>query len=298
MKIKNVLCLLAMIVLSACMSLTIYAGSLPQDKNVQSRETERTKIQVLGSNVIYLNESYTYTFQYSNKKSYKHKIKWTLSSDKGTVNKNGKVTAKEKGTAILTVKDKTLNIKSSMLIHFINPDDDVDFVTEIKGIKIVNKSYKLPKDYDPGLDKNALNAFNKLKADAAKEGLTFFILSGYRSYDTQQYTYQKWVNKFGKEYADRCSARPGFSEHQLGLAIDVNSCYYDFLETPEAAWLAKNCHKYGFIIRYPSQKAEKITGYIYEPWHIRYLGVSEATDVYNSGLTLEEYLGIDSYYRT
>ena len=105
------------------------------------------------------------------------------------------------------------------------------------------------------------------------------------------------MNLYGKEQAERVSARPGYSEHQLGLAIDVNSCYYDFADTAEAKWLAKNCCKYGFILRYPSYASEKITGYAYEPWHIRYLGKELAKKVFDSGLTLEEYLGIDSRYR-
>jgi LAS superfamily LD-carboxypeptidase LdcB len=103
------------------------------------------------------------------------------------------------------------------------------------------------------------------------------------------------VNAYGQSTADTFSARPGHSEHQTGLAIDVNSIDDSFAATPESAWLASNAHRYGFIIRYPKGK-EHITGYKYESWHIRYLGVDTATAVYNSGLTLEEYLGIDSKY--
>ena len=104
-------------------------------------------------------------------------------------------------------------------------------------------------------------------------------------------------NCIGKTEADRVSARPGHSEHQLGLAIDVNSCYNSFADTKEGKWLAANCYKYGFILRYPSYAAEKYTGYAYEPWHIRYLGEELALKVTQSGLTLEQYLGIDSRYR-
>ena len=147
------------------------------------------------------------------------------------------------------------------------------------------------------MDPAALAAFDRLAADAAKDGLNIFIISSYRSYTKQQYTYQNWVNIYGQKEADRISARPGFSEHQLGLAIDVNSCYFAFAETKEAEWLDKNCYKYGFILRYPSFESEKYTGYAYEPWHIRYVGTELAKKISDSGKTLEQYLGITSYYR-
>ena len=119
--------------------------------------------------------------------------------------------------------------------------------------------------------------------------------SAFRSYDYQNTLYNNYVSWYGKEQADTFSARAGYSEHQTGLAIDVNTIDDSFAYTPEAVWLAHPAHEYGFIIRYPKGK-ESITGYQYEPWHIRYLGIETATAVYNSGLTLEEYLGIDSYY--
>ncbi|SHM85198.1 D-alanyl-D-alanine carboxypeptidase [Ruminococcus flavefaciens] len=120
--------------------------------------------------------------------------------------------------------------------------------------------------------------------------------SGFRSYATQNTIYNNYVASDGVEVADTYSARPGHSEHQTGLAIDVNSISNDFIGTPECEWLAKNAHKYGFIIRYPKGK-ESITGYRYEPWHIRFVGIDTATAIYNSGLCLEEYLDIDSFYR-
>ncbi len=104
------------------------------------------------------------------------------------------------------------------------------------------------------------------------------------------------MNKDGKAEADRYSARPGYSEHQSGLAMDLNSVDDSFAYTKEAKWIAENCSKYGFIIRYPKGK-EPITGYIYEPWHVRYLGTELAEKVTTSGLTLEEYFGITSFYK-
>jgi D-alanyl-D-alanine carboxypeptidase len=160
---------------------------------------------------------------------------------------------------------------------------------------IVNKSYSLPSDYNPGLDSEAQAQFNKLSSDAAKEGLDIWLASGFRSYEYQYEIYNEYVSTYGKEAADTFSARPGYSEHQTGLVIDVNTIDDAFGDTAESDWLAANCYKYGFIVRYPEGK-EDITGYKYEPWHIRYLGVETATAVYKSGKTLEEYLGVDSKY--
>ena len=95
----------------------------------------------------------------------------------------------------------------------------------------------------------------------------------------------------GKEVANTYSALPGHSEHQTGLAFDIGSVERSFVDTSEAKWIEENAHLYGFIVRYPKGKSD-ITGYIYEPWHVRYLGIDIATDVKNSGLTLEEYLGL------
>ena len=131
---------------------------------------------------------------------------------------------------------------------------------------------------------------------AAAEGINIWICSGYRSYSYQQQLYDNYVAQDGKEEADRYSARPGHSEHQTGLAIDVNDAGSDFDGTPEAAWLAAHCADYGFIIRYKQGK-ESSTGYMAESWHIRYLGDAElCRKIDASGLSLEEYLGITSVY--
>ena len=168
--------------------------------------------------------------------------------------------------------------------------------TYINGVLIANKSYALPSNYNPGVSPAAQSAFNTMASAAAKDGINLYIVSGFRSYSTQASIYNNYVARDGKAAADRYSARPGHSEHQTGLAFDVNSLSQSFENTAEGRWLAANCHKYGFIIRYPKGK-EGITGYMYEPWHIRYLGNPTAEAVYNSGLTLEEYLGINSVYQ-
>ena len=171
----------------------------------------------------------------------------------------------------------------------------IDGITYVDGILIANKTYSLPSSYDPGLKSETQTAFNEMAAAAAKDGIYLFIISGYRSYWTQNYTYNYFVSERGRALADQVSARPGHSEHQTGLACDVNTTANSFAGTPEARWLEANCYKYGFIIRYPKGK-EDITGYIYEPWHVRYLGKDLAKKVTDSGLCLEEYLGITSYY--
>lgn len=171
-----------------------------------------------------------------------------------------------------------------------------DGLSYVDGILIANKSYGLPESYSPGLDSTAESQFNALSEDAAKEGLNIWLASGYRSYDYQKNIYDNYVSIYGADTADTFSARPGYSEHQTGLAIDVNTIDDSFANTPESDWLAANCSKYGFIIRYPKGK-ESVTGYKYEPWHIRYVGKEKAEAITKSGLTLEEYYGIDSKYQ-
>lgn len=177
---------------------------------------------------------------------------------------------------------------------------------------VMNKERNLPSDYIPEdlvtlsvptclknpevnqLRKAASDALSKLFEDAKEEDLKLVARSGYRSYNTQLGLYNSIVNKYGQDYADKYSAKPGQSEHQTGLAIDITSESVSlqledtFGETIEGIWVKENAHKYGFIIRYPKDK-ESITGYEYEPWHLRYLGETLATKVYESGLTLEEY---------
>lgn len=139
---------------------------------------------------------------------------------------------------------------------------------------------------------DALAALEDMFAAARKEGYQLVVNSSYRSYDTQAATYNYWVGLYGKEQADRTSARPGHSEHQLGTTADVGAggrYLEDFTGSPEAGWLAENSWKYGFIISYPEGK-EEITGYAYEPWHVRFVGEEVAARVQSSGLTLREFL--------
>lgn len=169
-------------------------------------------------------------------------------------------------------------------------------MTYVNGVLIVNKSYSLPEDYNPGdLTPACQAAFDELVDAAAEEGLEIYLISGFRSYELQTSLYSRYVAEDGQAAADTYSARPGHSEHQSGLAIDVNSLSNSFADTPEGLWLAAHAHEYGFIIRYAEEK-QAITGYIYEPWHIRFVGKPTAKAVYESGLCLEEYFGLRSVY--
>ena len=169
---------------------------------------------------------------------------------------------------------------------------------------LVNKYHKLPDDYEPSdlvalsyssnyyLRKEAADAFENLTNAALLEGVIFYPFSPYRSYETQTKLYNNYKERDGEKKADTYSARPGFSEHQLGLAVDVRSNTLTDNLTPEHyEWMLNNSYKYGFIVRYPKGK-QHITQFIEEPWHLRYLGVELATKVHDSGLTYDEYYDI------
>ena len=183
-------------------------------------------------------------------------------------------------------------------------------------IILVNKEHPISKNYVPNdliiTDQNKGNFhkyvdsslkpmvsskiypyFKKMQEDALKQNLHIIIDSGYRSYEYQEKVYNNLVDAIGVLKADKKVAKPGCSEHQTGLAIDVayirNNKYTDNVleDDLETKWMMENAHKYGFILRYPKDK-EKITGYVYEPWHYRYVGVI-AKKLYEQNITLEEY---------
>ena len=160
-------------------------------------------------------------------------------------------------------------------------------------ILVVNKHYPLSKDYNPGENPTAKAAFLKLIAQMQKEGYAIGNnYSGFRSYGTQAQLYQSYVNREGQAAADRYSARPGYSEHQTGLAFDLIGTDGNLVEDESAAqWLLDHAADYGFVVRYLKGK-ESVTGYMHEEWHLRYVG-KEAKEIAASGLTLEEYYGFD-----
>jgi len=183
---------------------------------------------------------------------------------------------------------------------------------------VVDKGRSLPASYVPDpltqpkvADRSGLGEEKLLRSDAASAmeamfksasdaDINLMLTSGYRSYATQQQIYASYAKTSGASAADTFSAHAGYSEHQTGLAADVEpasgKCELGqcFGETPEGKWLSSNCYKYGFIIRYTAQ-TQNLTGYIAEPWHIRFLGVELATKLQNSGQTLEQYFKLPTY---
>ncbi len=145
------------------------------------------------------------------------------------------------------------------------------------------------------MDKEAALALEEMFNAAKADGITLLGVSGYRSYEIQKSVYESNVKRNGQSHADKYSARPGASEHQTGLAMDMLSTEYSslnagFENTKAFKWLEANAYKYGYILRYPSGK-ESITGYNYEPWHYRYVGKEASEEITKNKLTLEEYLG-------
>lgn len=182
-------------------------------------------------------------------------------------------------------------------------------------IALVNRTNRLDKNFVPEhlvipsvkftsyasekvkkMDLQAAMALDSLFKAASSHAITLLAVSGYRDYEYQSMLYKNQISAVGKEEADKYVAQPGASEHQTGLAMDVLSNEYGsldegFANTKAYKWLLENCYKYGFIIRYPKGK-ESITGYNYEPWHLRYVGITAATEITQKSLTLEEYIGI------
>ena len=212
----------------------------------------------------------------------------------------------------LNYYEKNKNLSFKEIVTRVNSNLDKTFYKDVQSadtskgdLILVNKFYYLDNDYVPNnlvnisskhgtgkLKKNVYNAFKEMYNDAKDEGLYLYISSPYRSYNRQKTLYTNYSNKDGSKEADKYSARPGYSEHQTGLSFDLgtasNHSINDFVNSKEFLWMEKNAHKYGFILRYPYGKTY-ITGYIYEPWHYRYVGVDIATYIYENNITYEEY---------
>lgn len=207
--------------------------------------------------------------------------------------------------------DKHKEYDTENVVIYVEIGLDIEFYTEMDEITnydevdaLVNKYHKLPSNYEAKdlvtLSKTYSSRGHKIKKaaseplmkmiDAARaDGLNLLVISGYRTESTQRGLFNNSVKRHGMDHALIYSAKPGHSEHQLGLAVDLNSTEESFDQTKEYKWLKANSYKYGFIERYPKGK-EFITGYGYEPWHYRYLGVDLATKVYTENVTYEEYL--------
>lgn len=181
------------------------------------------------------------------------------------------------------------------------PDKNMD-----GNIFLVNRQHAISKYYapltrkviGPGMSQtmrdDAATALEEMFAAAKEEGINLSIVSGYRSYSKQSTIYGRKKASLGEKEADRVSARPGTSEHQLGLAMDVarkgsSQLNTSFGNTKEGQWVSANAHRFGFIIRY-LEGYEEVTGYMYEPWHVRYVGKEHAQALYESGLPMEWYM--------
>ncbi|WP_370871814.1 M15 family metallopeptidase [Alkalibacillus salilacus] len=193
---------------------------------------------------------------------------------------------------------------------------DVTVVDEPTAMDVVvNKQRKLPEGYEPpdlttpNVEFHVVNNERKyMRAEAAKaledlfqeaeqQGHQLVGISGYRSQQTQAAVFASNVDRNGREHALQYSAQPGHSEHQTGLTMDISTPQNDYALTESfgnsaaGQWVAENAHEYGFVIRYPEGKSD-ITGYGYEPWHLRYFGESIATEIHEAGVTVEEYYGL------
>lgn len=195
-----------------------------------------------------------------------------------------------------------------------DPETDQRFLSTDSVLVIANKKHKLPDGYVPDdlvslnvataygdvqMKQAAADAIANMFSAANQEGIYPVVTTAYRGEDFQSQLYYGYVERDGQEMADTYSSRPGYSDHQTGLAADI-SCSeigYElsdaFADTNEGEWLKNNAHTYGFVMRYPEGK-EQITGYTFEPWHFRYVGVEEATAIYTTdpNESMEEYYGI------
>lgn len=220
---------------------------------------------------------------------------------------------KENKNRYLKYQQEHKNKKTEEIVTDVNIGIDKPYYTNTKPSKLlnsnlilVNKYNYLTEDYIPEnleeisieyarsgmqLVSEAKETFETLSQEAKKDGMTIIAMSSYRSYDYQVNLYNNYVKSDGKDAADTYSARPGFSEHQTGLAVDIYNKelpYTSFEETKEFEWMQKNAYKYGFILRFPKDKVN-ITGYQYEAWHYRYVGKKAAKYIHDHNITLEEY---------
>lgn len=176
-----------------------------------------------------------------------------------------------------------------MLVNRRNPLDKDYVPHNLKVVKV--KIYPNVSNEEMQMKGNVADALKRLFDKGEEEGIILYALSGYRSYATQKDLYENSIKTNGKEYADEYVAMAGISEHQSGLAMDITNAEKStgFENTKEGKWLQKNAYKFGFIIRYGIGK-EAITGYNYEPWHVRYVGARNSEKIYSKDITLEEFL--------
>lgn len=202
----------------------------------------------------------------------------------------------------LHVKDVISIVNSESYRNYYTNIKETDYSKDI--LILINKYNYLNKDYIPSDLEQISQVYNKgtnsmmrhiakihfeeMCENAKKEGIIIYNMSAYRDYNKQEKIYNGYLLNYGYDVVDKFSARPGHSEHQSGLATDINTINKTFINTKEYKWLQNNAYKYGFIERYPKD-SEKITGYEYEPWHYRYVGMEIAKSIKEEGITFDEY---------
>lgn len=244
---------------------------------------------------------------YSPEDAVNTELVWSSSDESIAIVEDGMIKSLGVGNCTITVSTKSAPyVSATVAVEVVSnssdyrykqgeygyPDTIIEGPYYKDGILIVNKKYSIPSDFATGINKDALTALKEMQQAASKEGLSLPNISDFRSYTTQKNLYERYISESGLNYANTYSARPGHSEHSTGLAFDIGNINYAYGLTASGKWLSENCYKFGFIIRYQKGK-EKITGYNYEPWHIRYVGKGNAEKIYNSGLSLEEYLNLN-----
>lgn len=223
---------------------------------------------------------------------------WTARRDPPTSTGNNETPKTNAPTSNMDVRPKENVLPDQVWPKQLSSEESANLTV------VVNKKHKLPADYIPQLvnirgfqlRNEASSELEQLLSDADSSNVSLKIISAYRSYDYQQQVYGGYVTQYGEEKADTISARPGHSEHQTGLAVDLGAsngaCDLEicFESTPAGEWIKSNAKKYGFIVRYQKDK-DISTGYQYEPWHLRYVGTDIADKINASGQTLDEYFG-------
>jgi len=222
--------------------------------------------------------------------------------------------ARNRARYFALMRDKP-ELRAAEVVAQVNANRDREYYTETEVAKIengdlllVNKYYYLDRDFAVDLVEQSASygsigermeratyaAFEELFAAAQAAGYQLYVTSGYRGYEEQEEVFASYLAEGDEEYALKYAAKPGYSEHQTGRAIDVftpGETTSSFANSPVAAWLAEHAHEYGFILRYPEGK-EDLTGYSYEPWHYRYVGHAAAEEIFQRGITLEEYVAV------
>jgi len=266
-----------------------------------------------------LKESYTYKKQKDilSEKIDSDTVEEILQSDNKNKDKIVKIVSekyykKDNYERYLKYFNENKSLDSKKIVEDVNCNLDIEYYTSdynadlSKGfLVLVNKYYKLASNYVPEdlikteipygdgryINKYVYEAFLKMYDAISKENMNIYIASPYRSYNYQEKLYSNYASKNGVDKADTFSARAGYSEHQTGLAMDISNVktsYTEFENTDEYKWMLNNAHKYGFILRYPKGK-ERQTGYVFESWHYRYVGVEVAKYIHENNITFDEY---------